>query len=25
VIGDYREVALDYSNQIICKRNTLWS
>jgi hypothetical protein len=23
VIGDYREVALDYSNQIICKRNTL--
>ena len=23
VIGDYTEVALDYSNQIICKRNTL--
>ena len=23
VIGDYSEVALDYSNQIICKRNTL--
>jgi len=23
VIGDYMEVALDYSNQIICKRNTL--
>ena len=23
VIGDYKEVALDYSNQIICKRNTL--
>lgn len=23
MIGDYREVALDYSNQIICKRNTL--
>ena len=23
LIGDYREVALDYSNQIICKRNTL--
>ena len=23
VIKDYREVALDYSNQIICKRNTL--
>ena len=22
-IGDYREVALDYSSQIICKRNTL--
>ena len=23
MIGDYSEVALDYSNQIICKRNTL--